>query len=1222
MSNASAPPVDPAFDKLVHDRLATMSRRVDVYTLASPTNEIFTSLWHSTLPDVPHPNAPGILYYGVTAWVQEGSSALCFWPQDFSKFEGDVIFETLASDRPALSKMDDGRFIARKVEDWKPLEKTLFTIIDILRTDLIGEDFDGVLLQASRPSALANYTQPRASREEAAAVARQARAALIYAACLVSLLIALLWDETANRDRWYELLAHNKHHTFEPRWLDRMKRSAVNIFDEAEVPRVGVFIDPLYVSLRYLNHLPGMILAKIKVFIMWSNELKDEERERIERLYDTLGPRMDSVQAFVSQPNALPSYSRPPTRRLPLVAQEHAYLRDTAMREVKSGQRLARVHVRDIGTGEAIGNYLDYRLAVQARLWDMAAPGDRDRMTRAQEHVRARKSPGPHQSMVIWMKKRSGHGFFVVHVPRDYIDVVWSYHPPWEFRYESATCQWICAAFWPGPPLGEKGRRSRMVGYWASSTKAEYRHIEVVEGWTKEDAAHWLESRSLVLDWEVVEQVRRIRLADVYIPPPSPPLEQEGVPGFRAPTYITTPGKAILAQKAEQPVYRAPWSFPAVATAGSSALPPSAAVANNVPAPPPVAPHAAPAPTPYDATTGWLNDVPMTDRTTPPVTSAQAPKFWSDAEFDNLYDDDDDFGMEDAYPAPARSGEPDPLPLPVAALPPPSDHPIPEPAVAPPAPRVPQGAKEHADPKIRGLAMLNTFNCSYGMVFPWAYRVYYAQLTMLRDVQLRDEQHRPYRMQPRDVIGTVRPRWREFSPDLCLKDLTSKNCTVSTLLRAAGRRALRNNSDLSKVPLLQQLVEDAATVDLPADVLAWAIAFVAKLSAYGEEITAKCAPDLHPPVDRTFKCAPPPIIWSLATANWPKHSSELLGLNWMTCTVAHHYSPSERAPEPTDLVKRSASFGKASKTGKAPERDVNLESAEHAANSDVWIFRIKADPMQRPVVLFDTRCAYELARGAGAVPLSFDNVVDMLLSNLVHHALPLSRVDYPLLSHHEPLATEIESARKSTCTIGWRKPNYKFTSQDFGSYRDSVRSYVSQHPEVLRAGIQKGGIVGRVLYEYLPDNAGRDRPSVSAEMGVAQGFFDMSQGDGGHWLLEDKLLPEEEQAILGQYLLHVEKGDVPSAPSWFPSSAIFQSSPLNTGFWTPECEAWYLSLVNDYSTTCEKQPRTGPKWNSAMRNLGGAELRYVQAALRYQTDEFLHWAVAKPSPPVSRPVDV
>ncbi|KAK7045736.1 hypothetical protein VNI00_007569 [Paramarasmius palmivorus] len=165
--------------------------------------------------------------------------------------------------------------------------------------------------------------------------------------------------------------------------------------------------------------------------------------------------------------------------------------------------------------------------------------------------------------------------------------------------------------------------------------------------------------------------------------------------------------------------------------------------------------------------------------------------------------------------------------------------------------------------------------------------------------------------------------------------------------------------------------------------------------------------------------------------------------------------------------------------------------------------------------------------------------------------------------------------------LGYRSLHYSFTSWDYNAY-------VCQRNAFLRSGrgraaLMMGGIVARLARSVV------DVDEVLCEHVEPEGYLvvgveskeDVGGLDGcGYW--DHALSQDEVNLICGVYDVSTGVTDRSGAPqlsqkSWWPRPHSWALSGLNTGFWSPEAEAWFSKRLESISEE-RAVPYTHTQW--------------------------------------------
>ncbi|KZP27747.1 hypothetical protein FIBSPDRAFT_948324 [Athelia psychrophila] len=112
-----------------------------------------------------------------------------------------------------------------------------------------------------------------------------------------------------------------------------------------------------------------------------------------------------------------------------------------------------------------------------------------------------------------------------------------------------------------------------------------------------------------------------------------------------------------------------------------------------------------------------------------------------------------------------------------------------------------------------------------------------------------------------------------------------------------------------------------------------------------------------------------------------------------------------------------------------------------------------------------------------------------------------------------------------------------------------------------RAALMSGGIAWQVCLEVLVEDDIRERSS---------------------W--DNELTEDDEKVISGMYKMYTGNRDQTTDTSWWPKQSTWQGSCMDMGYWTPQCEEWYMhqrQLVWS-GDTCGA-PKIADRWCNALQ---------------------------------------
>ncbi|KAJ7120281.1 hypothetical protein C8R44DRAFT_623744 [Mycena epipterygia] len=163
--------------------------------------------------------------------------------------------------------------------------------------------------------------------------------------------------------------------------------------------------------------------------------------------------------------------------------------------------------------------------------------------------------------------------------------------------------------------------------------------------------------------------------------------------------------------------------------------------------------------------------------------------------------------------------------------------------------------------------------------------------------------------------------------------------------------------------------------------------------------------------------------------------------------------------------------------------------------------------------------------------------------------------------------------------LGYRRPGYKPTPVDHGVYEMLLRRFL-ESPRG-RAALFAGGIVGRLARLIVDEELASLGPSHEV-FAAGVRLWD-GQSSTAYW--DDALTDEDIDLICGVYEIATgAKTDDPQMQrcSWWPRPNVFSLSGLNTGWWSPECERWFLQRQATIKSGTVKL-HTQTEWKSVIR---------------------------------------
>ncbi|KLO04800.1 hypothetical protein SCHPADRAFT_1003192 [Schizopora paradoxa] len=142
--------------------------------------------------------------------------------------------------------------------------------------------------------------------------------------------------------------------------------------------------------------------------------------------------------------------------------------------------------------------------------------------------------------------------------------------------------------------------------------------------------------------------------------------------------------------------------------------------------------------------------------------------------------------------------------------------------------------------------------------------------------------------------------------------------------------------------------------------------------------------------------------------------------------------------------------------------------------------------------------------------------------------------------------------------LGRRWRGYKPDRGDFGMYQQKCFELFSIRR--IRRALRCGGILWRIALEFIGADEALDGPVYEAcnePLWVCN-----SQSDRAEYV-EDGLSMDEILLLIGSFELCDEKSNnKPVWSSYWPPPWIWESSGYCVGYWTPDCEDWFINRLN------------------------------------------------------------
>ncbi|KAJ6540100.1 hypothetical protein B0H10DRAFT_1822927 [Mycena sp. CBHHK59/15] len=161
--------------------------------------------------------------------------------------------------------------------------------------------------------------------------------------------------------------------------------------------------------------------------------------------------------------------------------------------------------------------------------------------------------------------------------------------------------------------------------------------------------------------------------------------------------------------------------------------------------------------------------------------------------------------------------------------------------------------------------------------------------------------------------------------------------------------------------------------------------------------------------------------------------------------------------------------------------------------------------------------------------------------------------------------------------LGFRPSGYTPTSVDYAVYRRQRDDFLNSARG--RAALFAGGIIGRLARYVVDDNYACSGPSDEVfETGLR--LWD-GESHTAYW--DDTLTLQEIDLICGAYRVQTEEdGEQKKSISWWPKPNAFNSSGLNIGWWSPDCERWFQKRLADIEKD-QATLHTASEWKRVIR---------------------------------------
>ncbi|KAJ7238892.1 hypothetical protein C8J57DRAFT_946877, partial [Mycena rebaudengoi] len=160
-----------------------------------------------------------------------------------------------------------------------------------------------------------------------------------------------------------------------------------------------------------------------------------------------------------------------------------------------------------------------------------------------------------------------------------------------------------------------------------------------------------------------------------------------------------------------------------------------------------------------------------------------------------------------------------------------------------------------------------------------------------------------------------------------------------------------------------------------------------------------------------------------------------------------------------------------------------------------------------------------------------------------------------------------------------RPAGYTPTLIDLGAYVQHRNAFL--HSSRGRAALFYGGIVGRLARLVLSEFT--DLACLEPAEDILKAGACVSRGTGEEALWHAALTNEEIDLICGVYTSSAtDDGQQLKYISWWPRPTAFWSSGLNTGWWSSNCERWFVKRTQEMEKMQVKL-FTYAEWKSKLR---------------------------------------
>jgi hypothetical protein len=160
------------------------------------------------------------------------------------------------------------------------------------------------------------------------------------------------------------------------------------------------------------------------------------------------------------------------------------------------------------------------------------------------------------------------------------------------------------------------------------------------------------------------------------------------------------------------------------------------------------------------------------------------------------------------------------------------------------------------------------------------------------------------------------------------------------------------------------------------------------------------------------------------------------------------------------------------------------------------------------------------------------------------------------LDHVQPAVDATDYRRQQVQLAQWRQGNYVFNTEDYLSYLCIFRTGIKEDERLARLAILSGGCTWRLALPFCDIEDILSGPSCYSATAIQD--LRVRFQYQGHDFVEDRLLVEEEQLLIGQFRMPSNSAAYKKQASFMPPEKVWIASVRGHIGWTDACED-YLS---------------------------------------------------------------